>query len=69
MESNKTKKVVKASFIGLSSLLMVLLMPVMAFASEADLKIPKSVRFTKQFTVCRYSCLFIGYGIWVLSIP
>ncbi len=37
----KTRKIAKASVIALASLLLVLLLPCMAFASEADLSIPE----------------------------
>ncbi len=57
----KAKKLAKASAIGLSGLIMALLMPIMAFASEADLKVP-------EFNSSQKNLLYVGIVICVLGV-
>jgi len=56
------KKLAKASVIGLSSLLMALLMPVIAFASEADLIVPDLSDSDNGVL------LYAGIGVCVLGL-
>lgn len=60
MEQNKSKKLVKLTIAGLSSVLMVLLLPVMAFASEADLKIPEEIKSK--------GILYVGFVVTALGL-
>jgi K(+)-stimulated pyrophosphate-energized sodium pump len=56
----KAKKLAKVSIVGLIGILMTLLMPVMAFASEADLKMPKEIK--------SQSILYVGFVVTVLGL-
>ncbi len=65
MEQNKARKIAKASVIALSSVILVLLLPVVSFASEADLKIPElsasqNSLLTMGIVVCLLGMVF-GY--------
>ncbi|MCX7749220.1 MAG: sodium-translocating pyrophosphatase [Clostridia bacterium] len=56
-----SKKLAKASVAGLVGLLMAVLTPAMAFASEADLKIP-------ELTDAQETWLYIGLGVCLLGL-
>jgi K(+)-stimulated pyrophosphate-energized sodium pump len=61
MEQKKSKKFIKALIACLSSIVMAMLMPVMAFASEADLVIPDLL--PEQETL-----LYAGIGVCLLGM-
>ena len=57
---HKTKKMSKAWLTGLISFLLVMLSPVMAFASEADLKMPEEIK--------SQGILYVGFIVTILGL-
>ncbi|MCX8129252.1 MAG: sodium-translocating pyrophosphatase [Clostridia bacterium] len=60
MSQKKTKKLTKATVTGLISLVMAMFSPVIAFASEADLKLPQEIKSEK--------ILYGGFVITLLGL-